>query len=118
MDKRKGAKFIKIDFKNREETVIQNFYDGEGALSARMFLDGDNRILYGTLAPGASIGLHRHTDNCEIIYILEGEGRALYDGAEEELRAGDCHYCPRGHSHSLINSGDGNLVFFAAVPRQ
>lgn len=33
---------MKIDFKNREETVIQNFYDGEGALSARMFLDGDN----------------------------------------------------------------------------
>ena len=31
---------------------------------------------------------------------------------------GDCHYCPKGHTHSLINNSDEDLVFFAVVPVQ
>lgn len=42
----------------------------------------------------------------------------LYDGAYEDVEAGVCHYCPKGHSHSLINNSDADLVFFAVVPNQ
>ena len=83
-----------------------------------MFIDADNKIMRGRLIPGASIGLHTHETSSEIIYILSGTGKALYDGGEEALSPGDCHYCPKGHSHSLINDGDADLTFFAVVPEQ
>ena len=65
-----------------------------------------------------SIGLHTHDTSSEIIYILKGRGKVLYDGGYEEVEEGLCHYCPKGHEHSLINDSDEDLIFFAVVPEQ
>ena len=105
-----------ISFDNMEETVIPHMRGGEGRVMARMYTDGDNKIMRGKLEPGCSIGLHTHEGNSETIYILSGTGKVLYDGEYEPVSAGSCHYCPRGHAHSLINDSDGDLVFFAVVP--
>ena len=51
-------------------------------------------------------------------YVLSGTGRVLCDGVYEPLAAGSCHYCPKGHAHSLINDSQGALTFFAVVPNQ
>lgn len=107
-----------LDFKNAEPTNFPNFKGGEKYLSAKMNFDGKNRILHGTLIPGATIGLHTHETNSEIIYILSGQGKVLYDGEEFEISEGMVHYCPKGHSHSLINNSKDDLVFFAVVPEQ
>ena len=42
----------------------------------------------------------------------------LYDGEYIPLKAGDCHYCPKGHAHSLMNDSGEYLEFFAVVPVQ
>lgn len=81
-----------------------------------MFTDPLVKIMRGKLAPGASIGLHTHETNSEIIYVLEGNGKVLYDGEYETVGAGSCHYCPKGHEHSLINDSQADLIFFAVVP--
>ena len=107
-----------IDFSKIEETSLQNFYGGEGALIASMFTDDKNRILKGTLVPGATIGLHTHETSSEIIFILSGNGKAVLDGAEEKLKPCDCHYCKKGSQHALVNDGDEDLVFYAVVPQQ
>jgi mannose-6-phosphate isomerase-like protein (cupin superfamily) len=107
-----------IDFSQMEETVIPNFLGGEGALRAKMRVDELGKILHGVLEPGSTIGLHTHETSSEIIYILAGTGRVLYDGGDEPLSAGSCHYCPKGHAHSLINDGGELLEFFAVVPNQ
>lgn len=107
-----------IDFEKIPESVIKNFYGGEGDTVARMFFDGMNRIAYGTLAPGASIGTHTHENGSEIVYVLSGRGRAVCDGGTDELRPGLCHYCPKGHSHGLVNDGAEALVFLSVVPQQ
>mgnify|MGYP002276220802 FL=1 len=109
---------MRIDFDTMETTVIPHFRGGEKEVSSEMFIDADNKIMRGRLIPGASIGLHTHETSSEIIYILSGTGKALCDGAYEELSAGRCHYCPKGHTHSLINDGDADLTFFAVVPEQ
>ncbi len=106
-----------LNFDNISETVNPRFKGGEGDFISRMYNDGFNKIMLGRLPVGANIGYHKHEENSEIIYILSGEGRCLYDDGEELLKPGDCHYCPLGHSHSLINnSGTEELVFFAVVP--
>ena len=66
---------------------------------------------------GCTIGYHKHETNSEVILITSGTARCLYDDGEERLTPGDCHYCPRGHSHSLINASSTEpLEYFAIVP--
>ena len=80
--------------------------------------DGTNKILLSRLIPGATIGDHGHETSSEIIYILEGHGVSNVDGEESKVGPGFCQYCPKGHSHQLINTGTKDLVFFAVVPEQ
>lgn len=105
-----------IHFDTMEESAHQSFKGGEGTFCNKVFQDENNKIMNGRLAPGSSIGLHTHQGNSEIIFILSGKGKVLYDGEYELLSAGSCHYCPMGHSHSLINDSDEDLVFCAVVP--
>lgn len=102
-----------------EISHLENFKGGEKHLEAKMFFDGTNRILTrARLIPGASIGMHTHEDSCEVIFILEGRGSLLEDGTKKEVQAGDCLYCPKGGSHSLVNDSGSDLAFCAVVPMQ
>ena len=105
-----------LSFDSMETTVIPHMKGGEKEVSAKMLADSQGKIMRGTLIPGASIGLHTHETSYEVVYILSGHGKMLYEGEYETLTPGSCHYCPRGKSHSLINDSDGDLVFFAVVP--
>lgn len=107
-----------IDFATMEKTVLHEFKGGNKDTIAQMYVDELGRIMKGTLEPGASIGMHTHETSSEIIYILKGTASVLYDDGEEEVCAGSCHYCPKGHSHSMRNLSDENLIFFAVVPEQ
>jgi len=108
-----------IDFENMETAVIPHMRGGEKEAFVKMYDDGRCKIMRGRLVPGATIGLHAHETSCEIIYILSGKGKILYDDGSEPLEAGNCHYCPKGHAHSLMNdSPEGDLCFFAVVPEQ
>lgn len=79
-----------INFNEIEETVIPNFNGGEKNVASHMFVDKNNKIMYGCLEPGASIGLHTHDTSSEIIYILNGTGKVLYDGEYESVSEGLC----------------------------
>lgn len=107
-----------IEFDSMETKVIPNMRGGEKEVSVKMYTDELEKIMRGTLIPGATIGLHTHDTSSEIIYILSGKGKILYDGVYEPLSAGSCHYCPKGHAHSLMNDSEEDLVFFAIVPEQ
>jgi mannose-6-phosphate isomerase-like protein (cupin superfamily) len=109
---------MKIDFKQLETNVLPKFKGGEKQMVAKMYVDECNRIMQSKLEPGASIGMHCHDTSSEIIYILSGNGKAICEGVEELLTAGDCHYCMKGQTHTLINCGVEDLIFFAVVPQQ
>ena len=74
-----------IDFSDIEEKPLEHFKGGEGTFFARMFTDPKVKIMRGRLEHGASIGLHTHEGNSEIVFILEGKGKMLCDGRYEEL---------------------------------
>ena len=109
---------MKIVFDEIDGTRIANFYGGNGDTVAKMVVDENNKIMRGCLPVGASIGLHRHETSSEILYIMSGIGKSICDGKEEVLSEGDCHYCKKGSEHTLINTGDTELEFFAVVPVQ
>lgn len=107
---------MKIDFKNITLQKLKNFKGGEKELNARMFSDEHNKIMLSYLVPGASIGMHQHTENSEIIYFIKGEATIIFNNVKTKYRAGECHYCPAGCSHTMINESDENIEFFAVVP--
>ena len=107
-----------LNFDQIEEKVIPKMRGGEGEMITRMFVNEDTKIMRGRLTPGSTIGLHTHETDSEMIFILSGAGKVLCDGEYEPLSAGSVHYCPKGHTHSLINDGGELLEFFVFFPNQ
>lgn len=107
-----------IDFEKINETVIPNFNGGEKEYKSNMFIDENNKIIKGRLEPGASIGLHTHDAGIEVIFIISGTATFIFDDGIETVTSGMCHYCPKGHSHSMINKGKELLEFYAVVAVQ
>ena len=105
-----------IDFNKIAEVTETGVRGGEGDMILRKSGDGLAKINFGRLQPGAYTGLHTHETNSEIIYIISGEADFIYDDGTEKAVAGQCHYCPKGHSHSMKNNGNEELVFFAVLP--
>ena len=107
-----------IDFSLIPEITVPHMKGGEGYAKGRAFIDENVRIQKSILDPGCSIGNHVHEDNYEIVYILEGEATCLLDGKTEIVKAGQVHYCPKGHSHSMKNNGKAPLKCLCIVPKQ
>ena len=107
-----------INFNDIETSILPHFKGGEGEMHAEIYADDLNKILRVRLPRGCTIGQHTHDTSSEIIFIISGIGKSILDGKEETLTPGICHYCPKGSSHCMINTGDEDLVFYAVVPQQ
>ena len=106
---------MNINFDEIEEQRMPEFKGGTGAVVARMYFDGTLRALKGYLEAGSSIGMHKHEGNSESMYFFKGEGKIICDGEETSIGEGSFHFCPDGHTHSLINTGDEPLYFLFVI---
>jgi mannose-6-phosphate isomerase-like protein (cupin superfamily) len=57
------------------------------------------------LPAGAAVGRHHHLETEEIYYILHGTGRMTVGHDVCEVKEGDAIFIPRGHAHTLENTG-------------
>ncbi len=65
------------------------------------------------LAPGASSALrHSHSQQDELVYVLEGEPTLITDAGEQRLGPGDCAGFRAGApgGHHLVNRSDDDVV--------
>lgn len=107
-----------IDFNELKEITIPNMNGGEGNIIAKMDVNDCGRFIQTVIPPKSSIGPHLQETNDDINFIVSGEGIAICDDSEEILKAGTCHVCPKGSTHSIINTGDEDLVFYTVVPQK
>ncbi len=107
-----------LDLMNTPEQAMPNFKGGEGITYARMFFDGQNRIMLGRLPVGSTIGMHTHETSSEIMHVLSGTARVIMDSEVEIISAGQTHYCPKGHTHMTMCEGTEELRILAVVPEQ
>ncbi len=78
------------------EVIIKiSSYDTGGAFT----------VFEGQTGPLQGPPLHRHRDQDEWWYILDGEYRFEVDGREIYARAGDTVFAPRGSVHTFQNVG-------------
>ena len=104
-----------IDFNAQEERVFHGMNGGEGDVCAKMYVNPSGKVIVSRIAPKSSIGLHTQNSGNDINFVVSGTGIAVCDGAEEVLRAGVCHYCPKGSSHMIQNTGAEDLVLYTVV---
>lgn len=69
------------------------------------------------IGPGGSSPFHTHTWEHEV-YILEGEGKLLFEDKEKLFSGGYFIFVPGGKKHSFLNTGDKVLKFLCIVPNK
>lgn len=104
-----------INFNEQQERKAPGMNGGTGEISAKMFMDDNVKIIPCRIHEGGSIGMHSHPASDDINYIISGNGKAICDGKEELLAAGNCHVCKKGSKHSIINTGNEDLVLLTVV---
>lgn len=107
-----------IDSNKLQEEKVERFKGGEDYVLNRCFEDKDNKIVKSILPPNCSSGLHPHTNGCEILYMLKGSAIFSYDDKQERVFAGQVHYCPKGHKHSMLNDTNENIEYFTIVVKE
>ncbi|MCQ2275287.1 MAG: cupin domain-containing protein [Bacteroidales bacterium] len=107
-----------IDFEAMTEDVQNGFKGGEGDVAFRIFKDDMNKVMRVRMTPHSSVGQHSHETDSEIIIVLQGSGKIVFDGQELPIRQGQVHYCPKGHGHTIINDTDQELHLCCVVPQQ
>lgn len=105
-----------IDFGESDWAEIPHMNGGEGSVFTKMVMTDETRIILTKIPSGSSIGKHVQSSGDDVNYVLEGKGRVVCDGKEENLAPGVCHVCPKDGKHSIINDGGTDLVLFTTVP--
>ncbi len=106
---------------NMDVEVREQMRGGKGSIEITNLLKQDQMKgkcrLFGKLVikPGCSIGLHRHDEEEEIFYILEGEGLVDDNGTRQTVKAGDVILTGDGAAHSIENAGTTDLVLVAVI---
>ena len=109
---------MQIDFNQMDPMTLPGMNNGTGTMSVRMYNDDCYRIIPTVIHPGGSIGIHNQESGDDLNYIISGIGKAICNGIEEELKPGVMHICPKGSSHSIINTGEDNLVMLTIVVKR
>ena len=67
--------------------------------------------------PGSGIPTHKHTENEEALFVLEGTGKLICGGQEVELTPGTAFFSPLGVDHEVKNTGSVPLkILWAYAP--
>ena len=109
---------MRIDFNDKDSMTFPGMNNGIGMMSARMYNDDSYRIIPTSIHPGGSIGPHKQESGDDMNYIISGNGKAFCDSAEEALKPGVMHICPKGSVHSIINTGEEDLVMLTIVVKK
>ena len=79
--------------------------------------DGAERIMTveATFLPGKSHAFHRHPNQEEVIYVLEGEVEQWVEDERRLLRAGDAVIIPAAVVHASYNVSDAPVRIIAVL---
>lgn len=113
-----------IGKEQRKSDVLDNPFGGTGRLVLDHLLKPPycantmEMFSVAVLEPGSEIGYHMHSGESEGYYIISGRGQYNDNGYVKYVNPGDSTFTPNGHSHSLKNISDENLVFIALIIKE
>lgn len=101
-----------------ERLYSKNDCGGQGYAIIEKFLQNKRNIkLFAKvkLQSMDSVGMHKHTQDCEYYYILKGIGIYNDNGSIYKVKSGDLLVCEKGNSHSIENKENEDLEFLALI---
>lgn len=103
-----------MDSINRSETVPFITADGSTIrelLAPRNSCIQNQSLAEATLPPGARTTPHYHPRAEEIYYLLAGQGEMTIGDETRPVGIGDAIAIPPGAPHTILNTGQNDLVF-------
>ena len=104
------------DFRDIEAKKVEHMRDGAGHVFSKRVDTDMGGIIINTIPPGCSIGLHQHTTNFEVCYVISGRAYEVTEDSKTLVGPGMVTYCPHEGTHSLVNEFDEDFVFFGVLP--
>ncbi|MBN1648698.1 MAG: cupin domain-containing protein [Spirochaetales bacterium] len=103
-----------------QSEIRDNMREGNGTIFITHILKQEEmkhcRLMATIIIPeGASIGPHRHDAETEYYILQKGTAIVVDNGKNVEVRAGDVVVTGDGESHSIRNSGKGNVEMIAVI---
>ena len=72
-------------------------------------------MVRATMPEGGAHPFHKHPEQEEILYFLEGTAEQWVEGEKQIMNPGDIAHIPAGVVHATFNAGKGDLVFAAIL---
>ncbi len=72
------------------------------------------QIVVMSIPPGGDIGEEVHSDTDQVLYFVEGEGKAVLNGEEINFDDEDVFLVQAGTRHNFINTGSEDLKIVTA----
>jgi len=71
----------------------------------------NSQLVLMSLKAGEEIGMEMHTLD-QFFRVEKGEGKAVIDGVEHEIRDGSAIVVPAGNNHNIINTGSQEMKLY------
>lgn len=72
----------------------------------------NTQVVVMSIEVGGEIGEETHDKEDQVLIFIEGEGKAIVGGIEQEIGMGDLVLVPKGTVHNFVNTGDTSLKLF------
>jgi mannose-6-phosphate isomerase-like protein (cupin superfamily) len=76
-----------------------------------LFTGAKSQLVVMSLLPDEEIGMEVH-DVDQILYIVDGKGKAVLNGVEKSFKKGTALCVPAGVHHNVINTDDEPMKLF------
>ena len=109
---------MKLNFDNIPKTKVDNMRGGEGSVYLqKVFPTLAHTKMYAliTIPPKASIGVHTHVEDEEVVTCIKGSGKLIIDGEVKPFMPMDISLVKSGRNHSIVNDSSEDLIVLAVV---
>lgn len=69
----------------------------------------NTQIVIMSIPSGGEIGEETHTENDQVLLLIDGTGKVILNGEEFEYKAGDVVLVDAGVKHNFVNTGESDL---------
>lgn len=77
-----------------------------------IFTGKHSQLVVMSLAPHEEIGEEVHPNTDQILFLVEGEGKAILEGQSSDFKQKEAVFVPAGLKHNFVNTGDEALKLY------
>lgn len=77
-----------------------------------LFTGQKSQLVVMSILPGSEVGAETHDNVEQTLFFLSGQGKAILDGKESAVNAGDVYVVTPGTHHNFINTGSEALKIY------